>query len=137
MSDAQMSPRTEQSVPAQISNLVVGLLHSYTGRGPTKAWTSIDEDLVSVVLRDILTTGDRSLIASGRGTLVIELRQAYQQTMGPEMIAGVEALTGRKVVAFLSTNHLDPDIAIENFVLESRSNRGVAVGSSPATADSG
>jgi hypothetical protein len=34
------------------------------------------------------------------------MRQAYQQTMRPELIAGVEELTGRKVAAFLSANHL-------------------------------
>jgi hypothetical protein len=32
----------------------------------------------------------------------------------------VEEITGRKVIAFLSDNHLDPDIAVESFVLESR-----------------
>lgn len=49
------------------------------------------------------------------------MRQASQQTMGPEMVAGVEKLTGRKVVAFMSANHLEPDIAIESFVLEPKS----------------
>ena len=30
----------------------------------------------------------------------------------------VEEFTGRSVIAFLSDNHLDPDLAIEAFVLE-------------------
>jgi uncharacterized protein YbcI len=118
MSGTSESPHPEQSLSAQISNLVVGLLHTYTGRGPTKAWTSIEDELVSVVLRDTLSKGERSLVTDDRKELVLEMRQAYQQTMGPEMVAGVEKLTGRKVVAFMSANHLEPDIAIESFVLE-------------------
>lgn len=108
------------STAASISNLVVQTLSAYTGRGPTKAWTSIDEDLVSVVLRETLTKGERSLVSGGRSELVLEARQGYQQAMREDLIAGVQRLTGRKVIAFLSENHIDPDIAIESFVLESR-----------------
>ena len=32
--------------------------------------------------------------------------------------AEIEALTGRKVVGFMSDNHVDPDLAVEVFVLE-------------------
>jgi uncharacterized protein YbcI len=112
--------RAEQSLPAKISNMVVQLLHNYTGRGPTQAWTSIDEDLISVVLRDTLSKGEQSLVADDRANLVLEMRQAYQQTMGRDYVAGIERLTGRHVIAFMSANHLQPDIAIESFVLEPR-----------------
>lgn len=108
----------EPSVAAKISNRVVQLLHAYTGRGPTKAWTSIDDDLITVMLRDLLTKGEQSLVADDKAELVLEMRQAYQQTMGHDLIACVEELTGREVIAFLSANHLDPDIAIESFVLK-------------------
>ena len=108
------------SVPARISNHVVGQMSAYTGRGPTKAWTSIDEDLISVVLRDTLTKGELSLVADGRTELVLEMRKAYQNTMRHDLVAGVEEIAGRKVIAFLSDNHIDPDIAIESFVLEPR-----------------
>jgi uncharacterized protein YbcI len=91
---------------------------TYTGRGPTKAWTSIDGDLITVVLRDTLTKGERSLVAEGRSDLVMQMRKAYQDTMRREAIAGVEQLTGRTVIAFLSDNHIDPDIAVESFVLD-------------------
>jgi hypothetical protein len=30
----------------------------------------------------------------------------------------VEALTGRKVIAFMSDNHVEPDMAVEIFVVE-------------------
>jgi uncharacterized protein YbcI len=30
----------------------------------------------------------------------------------------IEGLTGRKVTGFMSDNHIDPDIAVEVFILE-------------------
>ena len=111
------------SAAARISNLIVGLMSAYTGRGPTRARTSIDEDLISVVLRDTLTKGERSLVADGRSQLILDMRRAYQTTMRREMVAGVEAITGRTVIAFLSDNHIEPDVAIESFVLEPLSSR--------------
>jgi len=43
-----------------------------------------------------------------------------------EARAAVERLTGRNVVAFISGNHLDPDIAAELFIVDPPfdSNRG-------------
>jgi uncharacterized protein YbcI len=120
MSGPVQPPVSGLSAAASISHRVVQLMSTYTGRGPTKAWTSIDHDLVSVVLRDTLTRGERSLVADGRSELVRSMRKAYQDTMRQELIAAVEEQTGRKVTAFLSDNHIDPDIAIESFVLEPR-----------------
>lgn len=117
MSDAGPEATSGLSTGALISNMVVQVLRAYTGRGPTKAWTSIDTDLIVVVLHDTLTKGERSLVADGRGLLVREMRKAYQDTMGPEMTAGIREITGREVLAFLSDNHIDPDIAVETFVL--------------------
>jgi len=102
---------------AEITREVVKLLREYTGRGPTKAHTLISESLVSVVLQDTLTMGERSLVRDGEGKLVLETRRAFQQTMSAQMIAAVERHTGRRVEAFLSANHLDPDVALESFML--------------------
>ncbi len=49
---------------------------------------------------------------------MLETRRAYQHTMRHDLSAGVEEITGRQVIAFLSANHIDPDIAIESFMLE-------------------
>jgi uncharacterized protein YbcI len=108
------------SVAADISNAVVRLLSEYTGRGPTKARTHINEDLITVVLRDTLTKGERSLVAAGKSEVVMTTRVAYQQAMKTDLVAAVERCSDRKVAAFLSENHIDPDIAIESFVLEPR-----------------
>jgi uncharacterized protein YbcI len=124
MSDTSPDSGSKLSIAARISNHVVGQMSAYTGRGPTKAWTSIDEDLISVVLRETLTKGELSLVADDRTQLVLDMRKAYQNTMADDLVAGVEEITGRKVIAFLSDNHIEPDIAIESFVLEPRRSSG-------------
>jgi uncharacterized protein YbcI len=103
---------------AAISREIVRLLHEYTGRGPTKARTHINDDLITVVLQDTLTMGERSLVADGKSELVLVTRKEFQDTMSTQMIAAVERHSGRRVLAFLSANHVDPDIAVECFVLD-------------------
>jgi uncharacterized protein YbcI len=109
-----------------ISTAVVGLVRDYTGRGPTQARTTIDDDLIVCVLGDTLTRGEKTLVQHGQSSAVIESRRSYQSAMRDEAVGIVEELTGRTVAAFLSENHLDPDLAVETFVLEplDRSERG-------------
>jgi uncharacterized protein YbcI len=92
-------------------------MREYTGRGPTKARAYIHEDLITVVLQDTLTMGERSLVRDGEVDLVLASRKAFQRTMATQMVAAVERHSGRSVFAFLSDNHVDPDVAIESFVL--------------------
>jgi uncharacterized protein YbcI len=106
------------SLGAALTNLVVRTFGEYTGRGPTNARAYFSDELVTVVLRDLLTKGERSLVDSGHEGQVLGMRLAFQHTMRDELVEGFEALTGRKVAAFLSANHVDPDIAVETFVLE-------------------
>ena len=105
------------SKAAAISNMIVRTMSEYTGRGPTKARTHLADDLVTVVLQDTLTKGERSLVGDGRGELVLSMRKAFQITMRRDLIAGVEEITGRVVAAFMSDNHIEPDVAVEVFVL--------------------
>src|SRR3954465_5386006 len=100
-----------------VSNAVVHLLADYTGRGPTKARTSIRDDLIVVVLQDTLTKGERALVRNGRSDKVIDLRGEFQSAMRSDLVSAVEDLPGRAVMAFMSANHIDPDLAVELFVL--------------------
>ena len=120
MPSAQFDPTTTGSHGLAISNLVVRLLSEYTGRGPTKARTHFNDNLITVVVQNLLTKGERSLVRDGKADLVLDTRRAYQQTMSADLTGGVEEITGRQVIAFLSANHIDPDIAIESFVLASQ-----------------
>ncbi len=105
------------SLSAAISNAVVGLLHDYTGRGPTHARTTIGPDTIVVTLRDSLTKAERTLAQSGQEVEVLAMRRAFQNTMRDDLVAAVERLTGRTVEAFLSDNLHDPDVAVEIFLM--------------------
>jgi uncharacterized protein YbcI len=107
-----------QSVAAEISRGAVQLLREYTGRGPTKARTIINADSLAIVLADTLTRGEQSLAAMGKEDHVLETRRNYQRVMQEDLIRLVEEQTGRKVAALLSDNHINPDVAVEFFVLE-------------------
>jgi uncharacterized protein YbcI len=119
------APETEHSpqggeLNAAISNAVVALLSEYTGRGPTKAQTTIRNNMVVVLLHDTLTKGERALVGKGREEKVLELRSEFQSAMREEAVAVIGRLTGRNVTAFMSANHIDPDLAAEMFVLDGR-----------------
>lgn len=101
------------------------LLSDYTGRGPTRARTHFNENLITIVVQDLLTKGERSLIRDGKQDLVLETRRAYQQSMGADLTAGIEEITGRQVIAFLSANNLDPELAMQGST-PARSCRGGA-----------
>jgi uncharacterized protein YbcI len=101
-----------------ISNAVVRLLREYTGRGPTTSRTTIRDNVVLVMLEQTLTKGEESLVKKGRADKVIEIRHEFQEAMREESMAKIGELTGRKVTAMLSANHVDPDIGAEIFVLD-------------------
>lgn len=111
------SPLPEGEQPAAISRLLVQLVSELTGRGPTKVRTDISPGVITVVMRDTFTKAERSLVADGQSQLVVAMRRAFQRTMSPTVIPAVEAITGRRVLAFLSDHHLDPDVSVETFVL--------------------
>ena len=113
-------PPPSGSKSAAISNMTVRLLSQYTGRGPTKARAYLQDDLVTVVLQDTLTKGEQTLVDKDRRELVLTTRATFQEVMGEDLIAGIETITGRKVIAFASCVDPEANVAFENFVLEPR-----------------
>lgn len=109
--------QTGGSLTTAISNAVVGLLHDYTGRGPTRARTTMGPNTIVVTLRDSLTRAESTLAQSGQAVEVLAMRRAFQSTMRDDLVAAVERLTGRTVEAFLSDNLHDPDVAVEVFLM--------------------
>jgi uncharacterized protein YbcI len=105
------------SLHAAISDAVVRITAEYTGRGPNRARTTINGEWIFVTLIDTLTKGERTLASNGRRDFVRESRKAFQDAMRNDLVAEVEALTGRQVTAFLSDNHIEPDVAVEVFQL--------------------
>jgi uncharacterized protein YbcI len=72
------------SLYVAISNMMVGMLREYTGRGPTKAKTTIRENIVVIMLEQTLTKGEAVLVKKGRGDQVLKLRHEFQEAMREE-----------------------------------------------------
>jgi uncharacterized protein YbcI len=117
MSSTTSAPPPAGSMTAAISNAAVQIVAEYTGRGPTKARTSIHDDVVLILMQDTLTKAERTLLKAGQVEFVLETRQRFQATMREDLVGAVERLTSRDVIAFMSTNHAEPDMAAEVFVL--------------------
>jgi uncharacterized protein YbcI len=103
---------------AQISTALVQLHSRYYGKGPTKAKTHMVNDTVVSILRGGFTTVERTLIETGEVESVYQMRRSFQQAMEDDFRRIVEEATGRKVIAYMSSIHVNPDLAVELFVLE-------------------
>jgi len=115
------SPADRGKLAAAISNAIVGIFREYYGRGASRARTVMGADYVITFLEDIYTPVERTLIEAGRFEAVNETRAAFQETMQERFSSEVERLVGRKVIGFLSQNHVNPDLAVETFILASDS----------------
>ena len=119
-----MSPRDLHSPPQRhgdvltaISDGLVALLKEFYGRGPTRAKSYYEDDLVVCLLRGGFSRVEQTLLEGGRGDSVIQQRMEFQDLMRERFEAVVEQATGRRVIGFMSGNQQDPDIMCEVFIL--------------------
>ena len=126
VSDAP-APETVGEMLAAISTRIVGLLREHYGRGPSRAKTYAMDDCIVCVLRNGFTAHERTIVDSGEPGRVIEMRQDFQRLMERQYRHTIETITGRKVVAFLSQAHLEPDITLEIFFLDRPMNGAAAL----------
>ena len=118
MPDEQGTPQSDGHRALAISNAITRLHREHYGRGPDQARTIIERNYVITFLDDVYTPVERTLIDAGEQAPVRETRLAFQRAMKEKFSAAVEEVMGRKVIAFLSQVHFDPDISQETFVLE-------------------
>lgn len=104
---------------AALTREVVRIHTANLGRGPNKSFTFHNGNVVVTVLQDVLTKAEQNLSSNAHGEAVLEMRQLFQKTMAEELKQSVEQLTDRAVVACMSDNHLEPDMAVEVFILDS------------------
>jgi uncharacterized protein YbcI len=88
------------------------------GRGPSAAYAFYHRNVVVVMLADALTKAERSLADAGRQDEVLHTRQQIQGTMRSDLTLAVDELTGCRIEAFMTANHIRPDVAAELFVLD-------------------
>jgi uncharacterized protein YbcI len=117
----ETNPTINGSAQAEISRRLVQIMKEHTGRGPTGARTTVSDDLVVCLMRAGFTTVEQTLASAGHADTVHEVRDCIQASARASMVAAVEAVTGRAVTAFMSASHVDPDLAVEIFVLEHQS----------------
>jgi uncharacterized protein YbcI len=103
---------------AEVSNAVVGIFRECYGRGPTKAKSYIFDDYLVVVLEDILTTVEKTLVDNGHEDLVRRVRLTFQDTVKNRFIDAAEEALDRKVLSYHSQVTFHPARGIEFFVLE-------------------
>ena len=120
MNFAETDPTADEigETRAAVSNSIVQLVRSRTGRGPASARTSINSHAVVVVLRDCLTKAEKTLVDQEQIHLVTQARAALHRSLARDATALVEKSCGRHVIAFLSDQQHDPDVAVLVFVFE-------------------
>jgi uncharacterized protein YbcI len=104
---------------AAISTSIVAILRDHYGRGPMKAKTYALDDIIVVVMRGSgFTPLEKTIMDSGQPDRVIAMREDFQRVMAERYKQTIEELTGRKVLAFLSQAHVEPDITMEIFFID-------------------
>jgi uncharacterized protein YbcI len=104
---------------AAISTRMVAMLRENYGRGPMKAKTYALDDIVVVVLRGTgFTPLEQTILDGGMPDRVVAMREDFQRMMAHRYRGMIEDLTGRKVLAFLSQAHIEPDITMEVFFVD-------------------
>src|SRR5262245_63514974 len=106
---------------------MVSLHRRFYGKGPTKAKTYAVNDTVIVVLEGGFTTVERTLIEEHDVEAVLQVRRSFQRAMEGQFTEVVEDALGRKVIAYMSQIHADPDLAVELFVLEPAEDGGLEI----------
>ena len=122
MDEAQASPAVAEAplgggrLLSAISNRIVQIQREHYGRGPMKAKTYALDDLVVVVMRGSgFTPLEKTMLDSGDPERIVEMRHDFQHMMTRRFTDTIEELTGRKVLAFLSQAHVEPDLTLEIF----------------------
>ena len=84
-----------------------------------KAKTYALDDIIVVVMRGSgFTALEQTIMDSGEPERVIAMREDFQRVMAERYRQTIEELTDRKVLAFLSQAHVEPDITMEIFFVD-------------------
>jgi uncharacterized protein YbcI len=103
---------------AEISNAVVGLHRTYFGKGPTKAKTYIQDDVILCVLESGSTQVEQALCAGGKAVQARQARtELLQEAAKKAFCQKLESLTHRQVISFTSGYCPESDVTTLVFLL--------------------
>ncbi|MEA2493795.1 MAG: hypothetical protein QOJ29_1706 [Thermoleophilaceae bacterium] len=104
---------------AKISTSIVAIMREHYGRGPMRAKTYVLDDIIVCVLRgNGFTPLEQTMMDDDGADRVVAMRHEFQRIIAGRYTQVIEEITGRKVLAFLSQTHVDPDITMEMFVID-------------------
>jgi uncharacterized protein YbcI len=115
--DIQSTTSAHGDVLTAISDGMVALLKEFYGRGPSRAKSYYQDDLVVCVLRGGFSRVEETLLEGGRGHAVIQQRMEFQEVMRDRFSEVIEGATDRPVIGFMSGNQQHPDLMCEVFIL--------------------
>jgi uncharacterized protein YbcI len=115
---SESEPLRGGELNAAVTREVIRIQSESHGRGPKKAFSFHNGNVLVTVLEEVLTPAERKLAGNGQSEAVLKMRRLYQSTMAGEMKQRIEAVTGRRVTALMSDNHVEPDMAVEVFILD-------------------
>jgi uncharacterized protein YbcI len=83
-----------------ICNAIAAAFKHSCGKGPTKVKAYNTHDDVAIVVQDMLTTLERTLVHDGHEQLVREAREVLIERVAEECRSTIEQATGRRVVGW-------------------------------------
>jgi anti-sigma B factor antagonist len=114
---ATVPGRTRGQLASEIADGLVKLWRERSGTGPRRARAHVTDSHVTCLFEGTLTPAERTLAARGRADLVRAQRDELRASLQGEAIVLVEQVTGRRVVAALGDSVVEPDHAVQVFVL--------------------
>ncbi len=115
---APTHPLAGAALMAAITEAMVARHERYHHRKPVTAKTQMmGDDLLACVLGGVYTEVEQTLIELEQHAVVQEARSTFQIAMKDRFTAEIQRLTGRRVLTFISSHHVGPDLEVELFVL--------------------
>jgi uncharacterized protein YbcI len=105
-------------VTTAISSEIVQVYIRAFGRGPTRTRTFVQPQFAVCVLRQIFTSAERALIASGDDYSVEHTRKRLNAANEDDLRAIIASRTGRPVQSHLSEVKVPADLAVHLFLFE-------------------
>jgi uncharacterized protein YbcI len=103
----------------QVTRAMVAIYKEQFGRGPRYAHSHYaGSDSIVCFLEGSLTPVERTLAVIGEDQQLRDIRGLFQHAAEDSFRSAVEAITGRRVVAFISGIDTEVDISSEVFLLE-------------------
>lgn len=113
---AAETERSASTIEREIVRTVVNAHKRCVGRGPGSARAVISDEMAVVLLSDVLTSAERTLLSAGRDDQVSSSRGGVSQVIEAEAAPLVATGTGRKVAASMAAHSLRADLATFIFV---------------------